>query len=201
MDLAENMLKFVVEHCLNTLPNEFEFFNSFIDKNLLSRLENVLSSDFERLTYTQAVKLLEKGQDFKYPVSWGVDLKTEHERFLSEKIFNRPVFVTDYPAEIKAFYMKLNDDNKTVAACDLLVPGVGELIGGSQREERLDVLLSRMKALNMKEEDYKEYLDLRRFGTVPHAGFGLGFERAVMYLSGMSNIRDVQIYPRTVGSL
>lgn len=201
MDLAENMLKFVIEHCLNTLPNEFEFFNSFIDKNLLSRLENVLSSDFERLTYTEAVKLLEKGQDFKYPVSWGVDLKTEHERFLSEKIFNRPVFVTDYPAEIKAFYMKLNDDNKTVAACDLLVPGVGELIGGSQREERLDVLLSRMKALNMKEEDYKEYLDLRRFGTVPHAGFGLGFERAVMYLSGMSNIRDVQIYPRTVGSL
>ena len=201
MDLAEKMLKFVIEHCISALPDEFEFFNSFIDKGLLQRLDNVVSSDFERITYTEAVKLLEKGVGFKYPANWGCDLKTEHERFLTEKIFKKPVFVTDYPKEIKAFYMKQNEDNKTVAACDLLVPGVGELIGGSQREESLDKLLSRMKDLGMKDTDYKEYLDLRRFGTVPHAGFGLGFERAVMYLSGMSNIRDVQLYPRTVGSL
>ncbi|MBO4897486.1 MAG: asparagine--tRNA ligase [Clostridia bacterium] len=201
MDLAENMLKSVIKHCTSALPEEFEFFNSFIDKGLLERLQNVLDSDFERITYTDAIKLLEKEEGFKYPVYWGCDLKTEHERFLTEKSFKKPVFVTDYPKEIKAFYMKQNDDNKTVAACDLLVPGVGELIGGSQREEDLDKLLQRMKELKMNEEDYKQYLDLRRFGTVPHAGFGLGFERAVMYLSGMSNIRDVQIYPRTVGSL
>ena len=201
MDLAEKMLKYVIGHCLNALPEEFEFFNSFIDKELYGRLQNVLISDFERITYTEAVKLLEKENDFKYPVFWGCDLKTEHERFLTEKVFKKPVFVTDYPKEIKAFYMKLNDDGKTVAACDLLVPGVGELIGGSQREDDLYKLLKRMKELNMNEDDYKQYLDLRRYGTVSHAGFGLGFERAVMYLSGMSNIRDVQLYPRTVGSL
>ena len=201
MDLAEKMLKFIIKHCISALPDEFEFLSSFIDKGLLPRLENILNSDFERITYTEAIRLLEKGDGFKYPVSWGVDLKTEHERFLTEKVFKKPLFVTDYPAEIKAFYMKLNSDNKTVAACDLLVPGVGELIGGSQREENPEALLRRMRKLNMNEQDYKEYLDLRRFGTVPHAGFGLGFERAVMYLTGMSNIRDVQLYPRTVGSI
>ena len=175
-----------------------EFFNKFIDTNLFDRLHNVLNSDFGRITYTDAIKELEKVNDkFQYPVTWGTDIQTEHERYLSEVVFKRPVFVTDYPKEIKAFYMKLNDDGKTVAATDLLVPGIGEIIGGSQREDDFDKLKNRLKELNLREEDYWWYLDLRRYGSCKHAGFGLGFERMMMYLTGIQNIRDVLPFPRT----
>ena len=175
-----------------------EFFNSFVDKGLLERLNSIVNADFGRVTYTEAVELLKKsGKEFQYPVEWGIDLQTEHERYLTEEIFKKPLFVTDYPKDIKAFYMRMNDDGKTVAACDLLVPGVGEIIGGSQREERYDVLVKRMKELGLKEEDYWWYLDLRRYGGVYHSGYGLGFERIIMYVTGMANIRDVQIFPRT----
>ena len=198
MDLAESMLKYVINYVLEHCPEEMEFFNNFIDKTLLDRLHNVVNSDFGRISYTDAVKELEKHNDeFEYKVSWGVDLQTEHERYLSEKIFKKPVFVTDYPAEIKAFYMKLNPDGKTVAASDLLAPGIGEIIGGSQREDNLEVLQNKIKDLNMDEKDYWWYLDLRRYGSVPHAGFGLGFERLMMYMTGMQNIRDVIPFPRT----
>ena len=202
MQLAEDMLKFVIRYVLENAPEEMNFFNSFVDKGLLERLDNVINNDFGHVTYTEAIELLEKsGKEFEYPVSWGMDLQTEHERYLTEEIFKKPVFVTDYPKEIKAFYMRLNDDGKTVAAMDCLVPGIGEIIGGSQREERLDILQSRMSEMGLSEEDYGHYLDLRRFGGTKHAGYGLGFERAVMYLTGMSNIRDVLPYPRTVNSL
>ena len=198
MDLAESMLKYVINYVLETCPEEMEFFNNFIDKTLLERLNNVANSDFGRITYTDAVKELEKHNDeFEYKVSWGVDLQTEHERYLCEKIFKKPVFVTDYPADIKAFYMKLNPDGKTVAASDLLAPGIGEIIGGSQREDNLEILQNKIKSLNMDEKDYWWYLDLRRYGSVPHAGFGLGFERLMMYITGMQNIRDVIPFPRT----
>ena len=199
MEIAEEMLKYIIQYVLDHAPEEMEFFNNFVDKGLLERLDNILSNEFGRVTYTEAVELLKKsGQQFEYPVEWGIDLQTEHERYLTEQIFKKPVFVTDYPVEIKAFYMRLNDDQKTVAAMDLLVPGVGEIIGGSQREERLDVLEARMDALGLKREDYWWYLDLRKYGGTRHAGFGLGFERAVMYLTGVGNIRDVLPYPRTV---
>ena len=187
---------------LEHAPEEMNFFNSFVDKGLLERLNNVVSNEFGRVTYTEAISLLEKsGKEFEYPVSWGCDLQTEHERYLTEEVFKKPIFVTDYPKEIKAFYMRLNDDNKTVAAMDCLVPGIGEIIGGSQREERLDVLTRRMEELGLSEEDYGHYLDLRRYGGTKHAGYGLGFERAIMYLTGMGNIRDVLPYPRTVNTL
>jgi asparaginyl-tRNA synthetase len=198
MELAEEMVKYLISYCLETLPEEMEFFNSFVDNTLMERLTNVLSSDFGHITYTEAIELLEKeNSNFEYPVKWGSDLQTEHERFLTEKIFKRPVFVTDYPKDIKAFYMRMNGDNKTVAAMDLLVPGVGEIIGGSQREERLDLLEKRMEQMGMDAKDYWWYLDLRRYGSTKHAGFGLGFERAIMYLTGMGNIRDVIPFPRT----
>ncbi len=198
MDLAESMLKYVINYVLENCPEEMEFFNNFIDKTLLERLHNVVNSEFGRISYTDAVKELEKHNDeFEYKVSWGVDLQTEHERYLSEKIFKKPVFVTDYPAEIKAFYMKLNSDGKTVAASDLLAPGIGEIIGGSQREDSLEILQNKIKDLNMDEKDYWWYLDLRRYGSVPHSGFGLGFERLMMYITGMQNIRDVIPFPRT----
>ena len=201
MALAEDMLKYIINYVLENAPEEMAFFNNFVDKGLLERLDNIVNSDFGKVTYTEAVEILkEHNSEFDYPVSWGTDLQTEHERFLTEQVFKKPVFVTDYPKEIKAFYMRLNDDNKTVAAMDLLVPGVGEIIGGSQREERLDVLTERMAELGLKEEDYWWYLDLRRYGGTRHAGFGLGFERAIMYLTGMSNIRDVLPFPRTVGN-
>ena len=199
MEIAEEMLKYIIQYVLDHAPEEMEFFNNFVDKGLLERLDNILSNEFGRVTYTEAVELLKKsGQQFEYPVEWGIDLQTEHERYLTEQIFKKPVFVTDYPVEIKAFYMRLNDDKKTVAARDLLVPGVGEIIGGSQREERLDILEARMDELGLKREDYWWYLDLRKYGGTRHAGFGLGFERAVMYLTGVGNIRDVLPYPRTV---
>ena len=199
MQLAEEMIKFVINYVLEHAPEEMEFFNSFIDKGLLDRLHHVATSDFGRITYTDAVAELEKHNDeFDYKVSWGCDLQTEHERYLTEKIFGKPVFVTDYPKEIKAFYMKLNEDGKTVAAMDCLVPGIGEIIGGSQREDDYDVLLKRMQECGLKEEDYQFYLDLRKYGSSRHAGFGLGFERCVMYLTGMGNIRDVIPFPRTV---
>ena len=199
MVIAEEMLKYIISFVLENAPEEMAFFNEFIDKGLLKRLENIVSSDFERVTYTQAITMLEKVKDkFIYPVKWGMDLQTEHERYLTEEIFQKPVFVTDYPKDIKAFYMRSNEDNKTVAAMDLLVPNIGEIIGGSQREERLDKLEKRMEELSMKKEDYWWYIDLRRYGGTRHSGFGLGFERAVMYLTGMSNIRDVIPYPRTV---
>ncbi len=202
MKLAEDMLKYVINYVLKNAPEEMKFFNSFVDKGLLDRLNNVVSNDFGRVTYTEAIELLKNsGKDFEYPVEWGCDLQTEHERYLTEEIFKKPIFVTDYPKEIKAFYMRLNDDQKTVAAMDCLVPGIGEIIGGSQREERMDVLEARMKELGLKEEDYGHYLDLRRFGGTKHAGYGLGFERAIMYLTGMGNIRDVLPYPRTVNNL
>ena len=201
MDLAEDMLKYIISYVLENAEEEMNFFNSFIDKGLLDRLHNVLESDFARVTYTEAVKLLEENNDkFEYKVSWGIDLQTEHERYLTENIFKRPVFVTDYPKDIKAFYMKLNEDGKTVAAVDCLVPGIGEIIGGSQREDDYDKLLERMKEMNLTEEDYQFYLDLRKYGSTRHAGFGLGFERCVMYLTGMSNIRDVIPFPRTVNN-
>ncbi len=204
MNLAEDMLKYVIRDVMDRCPDELAMLNRFVDKGLLERLEHVASSDFARVTYTEAIQILEEavaaGQTFDYPVSWGIDLQTEHERFLTEQHFKRPTFVTDYPAEIKAFYMRLNDDGKTVAAADCLVPGIGEIIGGSQREERLDVLERRIAELGMDAEQYKYYLDLRRFGTCRHAGFGLGFERLVMYLTGVGNIRDVLPHPRVVGS-
>lgn len=198
MDLAENMLKYVINYVLENCPEEMEFFNNFIDKTLLERLHNLVNSEFGRISYTDAVKELEKVNDkFEYKVSWGTDLQTEHERYLSEQIFKKPVFVTDYPAEIKAFYMKLNPDGKTVAAADLLAPGIGEIIGGSQREDSLEILQNKIKDLNMDEQDYWWYLDLRKYGSVPHSGFGLGFERLIMYITGMQNIRDVIPFPRT----
>ncbi len=202
MQLAEDMLKFIIRYVLEQAPEEMQFFNNFVDKGLLARLDNVVSNDFGRITYTEAVELLQKsGKDFEYPVAWGMDLQTEHERYLTEEVFKKPIFVTDYPKEIKAFYMRLNDDGKTVAAMDCLVPGIGEIIGGSQREERLDILCSRMAEMGLDEADYRHYLDLRRFGGCKHAGYGLGFERAIMYLTGMSNIRDVLPYPRVVNNL
>ena len=201
MALAEDMLKFVINYVLENAPEEINFFNSFIDKGLLQRLTLVANSDFGRVTYTEAIDILkENNPNFDYPVEWGCDLQTEHERYLTEQVFKRPVFVTDYPKDIKAFYMRLNDDGKTVAAMDLLVPGIGEIIGGSQREERYDILVDRIRELGMREEDYSWYLDLRKYGGCKHAGFGLGFERAIMYLTGISNIRDVIPFPRTVGN-
>ena len=199
MDTAEDMLKFVISYVLENAPEEMEFFNSFVDKGLIDRLNNIVNSDFGRITYTEAVELLKKAGDrFDYPVEWGCDLQTEHERYITEEIYKKPVFVTDCPKEIKAFYMRMNDDGKTVAAADCLVPGIGEIIGGSQREERLDVLENRMEELGLNKEDYWWYLDLRKFGGTRHAGYGLGFERLIMYITGMSNIRDVIPYPRTV---
>ena len=201
MKLAEDMLKFIIRYVMDNAPEEMQFFNSFVDKGLLDRLNHVLSSDFGHVTYTEAVKLLEEHNDkFDYKVFWGADLQTEHERYLTEEIFKRPVFVTDYPKEIKAFYMKLNEDGKTVAAMDCLVPGIGEIIGGSQREDDLGPLEKRMDELGLNKEDYGFYLDMRRYGSARHAGFGLGFERCVMYLTGVSNIRDVIPFPRTVGN-
>ena len=201
MKIAEDMLKFVIRYVLENAPEEMNFFNNFIDKGLLERLNHVVNSDFGRVTYTEAIEILEKHNDqFENKVYWGCDLQTEHERFLTEQEFKRPVFVTDYPKEIKAFYMKLNPDGKTVAAMDCLVPGIGEIIGGSQREENLELLDQRMDELGMDKEGYQFYLDLRRYGSVRHAGFGLGFERCVMYLTGMGNIRDVLPFPRTVGN-
>ena len=201
MMLAESMLKYVINYVLEHAPEEMEFFNKFVDKGLIDRLRHVAESDFGRITYTDAIKELEKYNDqFEYKVYWGCDLQTEHERYLTEQFFKRPVFVTDYPKEIKAFYMKLNEDGKTVAAMDCLVPGIGEIIGGSQREDDLETLKQRMAECGLKEEDYGFYLDLRRYGSARHAGFGLGFERCVMYLTGMGNIRDVIPFPRTVGN-
>jgi asparaginyl-tRNA synthetase len=198
MDLAEDMLKFVINYVMENAPEELEFFNQFIDKTLLERLNFIVESDFKRVTYTEAVDLLIKsGKTFDYPIVWGGDLQTEHERYLTEEIFKMPIFVTDYPKEIKAFYMRQNDDGKTVAAMDCLVPGVGEIIGGSQREERMDILLARMAELGLNEKDYWWYLELRKFGGTKHAGFGLGFERLIMYMTGMTNIRDVIPFPRT----
>ncbi|MCI8891167.1 MAG: asparagine--tRNA ligase [Eubacterium sp.] len=201
MMLAEQMLKYMIGYVLEHAPEEMAFFNQFVDKGLIERLEHVKNSDFARVSYTEAVKLLEKNNSkFDYQVSWGADLQTEHERYLTEQVFKRPVFVYDYPKEIKAFYMKLNEDGKTVAAVDCLVPGIGEIIGGSQREDDYDKLLARIQELGLREEDYGFYLDLRKYGSARHAGFGLGFERCVMYLTGMSNIRDVVPFPRTVNS-
>ena len=201
MDTAEAMIKYIIRTVMEKCPDEMEFFSSFVDKGLKERLEHVASSDFGRVSYTEAVEILKaSGHKFDYPVEWGCDLQTEHERFLTEQHFKKPVFVTDYPKEIKAFYMRLNDDGKTVAAADCLVPGIGEIIGGSQREERLDMLEKRMHELGLNPEDYWWYLDLRRYGSCRHAGYGLGFERMVMYLTGVSNIRDVELHPRTVGN-
>ncbi len=201
MILAESMLKYVINYVLEHCPEEMNFFNNFVDKGLIERLKHVATSEFGHVTYTDAIKILEKHNDeFDYKVYWGCDLQTEHERYLTEKEFGRPVFVTDYPKEIKAFYMKLNDDGKTVAACDCLVPGIGEIIGGSQREDDYDLLVKRMEECGLKKEDYEFYSDLRKYGSVRHAGFGLGFERCIMYLTGMGNIRDVIPFPRTVGN-
>jgi asparaginyl-tRNA synthetase len=198
MKLAEEMTKYICTYVLEHAAEEMAFFNKFIDKGLLERLDNIINSEFGRITYTKAIDLLQQsGKKFEFPVKWGSDLQSEHERYITEEVYKKPVFVTDYPKEIKAFYMRLNDDNKTVAAVDLLVPGVGEIIGGSQREERLNVLEKRIEEMGLNKKDYWWYLDLRRFGTVPHSGYGLGFERAVMYLTGMSNIRDVIPFPRT----
>ncbi|NLT96152.1 MAG: asparagine--tRNA ligase [Clostridia bacterium] len=198
MDLAEEMLKYIINYVFENAPEEMDFFNKFIDKGLFERLENVANSSFEHVSYTEAIEILQNSKEsFDYPVKWGLDLQTEHERYLTEKYFKKPVFVTDYPKDIKAFYMRLNDDEKTVAAMDLLVPGVGEIIGGSQREERYDRLEQRIKELNLNMQDYWWYLELRKYGGVKHSGFGLGFERAIMYLTGMSNIRDVIAFPRT----
>ncbi len=201
MELAESMLKYVINYVLEHAPEEMDFFNNFVDKGLQDRLHNVVNSDFARVTYTEAIDILSKNNDkFDYKVSWGCDLQTEHERYLTEEVYKRPVFVTDYPKEIKAFYMKLNEDGKTVAAVDCLVPGIGEIIGGSQREDDYDKLLARIKEMGLSEKDYKFYLDLRKYGSARHAGFGLGFERCVMYLTGMANIRDVIPFPRTVNN-
>ena len=201
MTLAEDMLKYIIRYVLENAPEEMQFLNQYIDKGLLARLEHVFHSEFAHVTYTEAIRLLEQHREhFSYPVKWGCDLQTEHERYLTEAIFKRPVFVTDYPKEIKAFYMKLNEDGKTVAAMDCLVPGIGEIIGGSQREENMELLLERMKETGMNPENYDFYLDLRKYGTTRHAGFGLGFERCIMYLTGISNIRDVIPFPRTTGN-
>ena len=201
MELARDMLKFVISYVLKTCPDDMSFFNNFIDKGLLERLNNIVSSEFGHVTYTEAVEILKEHNDeFEYPVYWGCDLQTEHERYLTEKIYKKPVFVTDYPKEIKAFYMRQNDDGKTVQGMDLLVPGVGEIIGGSQREERMELLLKRMEEMGLAAEDYSWYLDLRRYGGVKHGGFGLGFERLIMYITGIANIRDVLPFPRTVNS-
>ena len=201
MDTAEAMVKYIINRTTERCPQEMEFFNQFVDKGLLERLHNVASNDFGRVSYTDAVEILKNsGEQFEYPVEWGIDLQTEHERYLTEKVFKKPIFVTDYPKEIKAFYMRLNDDGKTVAAADCLVPGIGEIIGGSQREERLDMLEARMDELGLNKDDYWWYLDLRRYGSCRHAGYGLGFERMVMYLTGVSNIRDVELHPRTTGN-
>lgn len=201
MDVAEAMLKYIIQYVLDHAPDEMSFFNQFVDKGLLERLDNVLNNEFARITYTEAIEILEKAdREFKYPVSWGIDLQTEHERYITEEVFKKPVFVTSYPKEIKAFYMYENDDRKTVAAMDLLVPGVGEIIGGSQREHRLEILEEKIATNGMEPETYDWYLDLRRYGSVVHSGYGLGFERAVMYITGISNIRDVIPFPRTVGN-
>ncbi len=201
MELAEEMVKYIINYCLENCPEEMEFFNKFIDTTLLERLNNVVSSDFGKVTYTEAVELLQKsGENFTFPVEWGIDLQTEHERYITEKIFKKPVFVVNYPKDIKAFYMRLNEDGKTVAAMDLLVPGVGEIIGGSQREERLENLEQRMEAMGLNKEDYWWYLDTRKYGCAIHSGYGLGFERIIMYVTGMANIRDVISFPRTVGT-
>lgn len=198
MELAEDMIKYIINYVMENAPEEMQFFNNFIDKGLLERLNNVVNSDFIRITYTKAIELLlESGHEFENPVEWGCDLQTEHERYITEEIYKAPVFVTDYPKDIKAFYMRMNEDGKTVRAMDLLVPGVGEIVGGSQREEREDVLRERMQELNLNEEDYWWYLELRKYGTATHSGFGLGFERIIMYMTGMSNIRDVIPFPRT----
>lgn len=198
MELAEDMIKYIIRYVLENAPDELDFFNNFIDKGLLERLQSIINSEFKRITYTEAIDILKKSKkEFQYPVEWGIDLQTEHERYITEEFFNKPVFVTDYPREIKAFYMRLNEDQKTVAAMDLLVPGVGEIIGGSQREERHDVLLNRMNEAGLCEEDYWWYLELRKYGGAVHSGYGLGFERMIMYLTGMSNIRDVIAFPRT----
>lgn len=201
MDVAEDMIKYIINDVLENCPEEMEFFNSFVDKGLLERLDNIVSNDFARITYTEAVEILQKsGKKFEYPVEWGLELQTEHERYITEEVFKKPVFVTDYPKCCKAFYMRVNDDNKTVAAMDMLVPGVGEIIGGSQREERYDVLVERIREMGLCEENYDWYLDLRKYGGVKHAGYGLGFDRILMYMTGMSNIRDVQMFPRTPGN-
>ena len=198
MDVAEDMIKYIINYVLENAPEEMEFFNSFMDKGLIERLKAIVAADFERITYTEAVELLKKsGKEFEYPVEWGIDLQTEHERYITEEIYKKPVFVTDYPKDIKAFYMRLNDDGRTVAACDLLVPGVGEIIGGSQREERYDVLKQKIQDMDMDEKDYWWYLELRKYGGVEHSGYGLGFERIIMYITGISNIRDVLPFPRT----
>ncbi len=202
MDIEEEMVKYIINHTLATCKDEIEFLNRIIDKNLIERLNGIVNSEFERLPYTKAIEILKKVKDrFEFPVYWGVDLQSEHERYLTEVVFKKPVFLTDYPKDIKAFYMRQNDDGKTVAAVDLLVPAIGELCGGSQREERYDLLVSRMKEMGLNVEEYKYYTDLRRYGSVVHSGFGLGFERMVMYLTGIQNIRDVQLFPRTVGNL
>ncbi len=202
MGIAEEMIKYIIRYVREHAPEEMAFFNQFIDKDLFERLDNVLSNEFAKVSYTEAIDILQKsGKEFEYPVSWGCDLQTEHERYLTEEVYKRPVFVTDYPKDIKAFYMKMNDDNKTVAAMDLLVPGVGEIIGGSQREDDLDKLLLRMDEMGLDQEDYWWYLDLRKYGGTKHAGFGLGFERMIMYMTGMTNIRDVVSFPRTVNNL
>ena len=201
MMLAQSMLKYVIRYVLDHAPEEMRFFNQFVDKGLVERLEHVAGSEFARVTYTDAVHILEKhNSKFEYKVSWGCDLQTEHERYLTEHTYKCPVFVTDYPKDLKAFYMKQNDDGKTVAAVDCLVPGIGEIVGGSQREDDYEKLLTRMQELGLREEDYGFYLDLRKYGSARHAGFGLGFERLVMYLTGMTNIRDVEAFPRTVNN-
>ena len=201
MEVAEAMIKYIITTILEKCPEEMKFFNNFMDKGLLERLDNIVKNDFGHVTYTEAVEILQKsGQKFEYPVEWGLELQTEHERYLTEQVFKKPIFVTDYPKDCKAFYMRVNDDNKTVAAMDMLVPGVGEIIGGSQREERYDVLVQRIREMGLNEEDYGWYLDLRKYGGVKHAGYGLGFDRILMYMTGMSNIRDVQMFPRTPGN-
>ncbi|WP_298839345.1 asparagine--tRNA ligase [Clostridium sp.] len=201
MKLAEDMMKYIIKYVMENAPEEMEFFNSFVDKGLIERLNNVVNSEFGQVTYTKAVDILMKsGKEFQYPVTWGCDLQTEHERYLTEEVYKKPLFVTDYPKEIKSFYMRVNEDGKTVAAMDLLVPGIGEIIGGSQREERQDILEARMEECGLNKEDYWWYLELRKYGGTKHAGFGLGFERAIMYITGMSNIRDVIPFPRTTGS-
>ena len=202
IEVAEAMIKFVLKDVLEKCPDELAFFEKFFEKGLREKLQKIVDGDFERITYTKAIELLKDADvEFQYPIEWGSDLATEHERYITEQIYNKPVFVTDYPKEIKSFYMKQNPDGKTVAATDLLVPGVGEIIGGSQREENLDKLLAAMEERGMTQDEYKDYLDLRKFGSVPHGGFGLGFDRIVMYITGMANIRDVQLYPRTVGNI
>lgn len=202
IEVAEAMIKFVLKDVIEKCPDELAFFEKFFEKGLREKLQKIVDGDFERITYTKAIELLKEADvDFQYPVEWGCDLATEHERYITEQVYNKPVFVTDYPKEIKSFYMKQNPDGKTVAATDLLVPGVGEIIGGSQREENLDKLLAAMEERGMTQDEYKDYLDLRKFGSVPHGGFGLGFDRIVMYMTGMANIRDVQLYPRTVGNI